>query len=569
MIRPYILLVFVVFLLAVLALPLSAQQVILASNLEDSTFSWSTIYSVGESIVMVAHTEIVGTPTRAMYFSRSDNAGYTWDQAMIEEGRFTSSGEIRSLNGDMVFMSYYDQVNGALKFATSSDGGETWETQVIDWGITCTREGDDVQGVNFGSIGSEGFTECVDADVGHPSSLYLSDSGKIFITYYDSTNEDLKLARSFDGGRTWLISILDSNGNLVGVENKIRGVGNTLFVAYNERRDRDLRFAKSLDGGDTWVYTYLEEGYEQTTGDKLDLEILDENNIFISHVTYRLGFYNEGIPEIVTSSNGGEAWNTNSLDTEMAFLGPTRLSVFDDGTIYVLMFRSPDGNVIKDYQLYSSLDFGDTWGSRVVGQTRWINGYDFYVPTQETFFLTHRFVAGSRYEGIQFMSSFDSGQTWNQLPPGIISTDVDLSPGFTMINIPVDDPSMMMASDLGVDAVYDWTGTGWNVYMSGINDFALESNTGYFVYVTEPTIIPFTGTTRLSTTLDFNQGFTLAGFHRDDVTAQDVFDATDATVVYIWNGVGWDIATPTFNTGMMGSAMFVYSPIAATDVTIT
>ena len=88
-------------------------------------------------------------------------------------------GEYTSLavDGDNVYIFYRDNTNDDLKFAKSTDKGNTWPVASIK------------------TIDSAG-------NVGSYTSLAVAGSN-VYISYHDNTNGDLKFAKSVDGGNTW------------------------------------------------------------------------------------------------------------------------------------------------------------------------------------------------------------------------------------------------------------------------------------------------------------------------------------------------------------------------------
>jgi hypothetical protein len=74
------------------------------------------------------------------------------------------------------------------------------------------------------------------------------------MSYYEGTNEDLKFAKSTDGGATWPagnIKAVDSTG-FVGAFTSIAVSGSNVYISYWDGTNSDLKFAKSIDGGATW-----------------------------------------------------------------------------------------------------------------------------------------------------------------------------------------------------------------------------------------------------------------------------------------------------------------------------
>ncbi len=93
-----------------------------------------------------------------------------------------SSMELDSM--DKAHVSYYDQTNTALKYATNAGG--SWASVTLD------------------EVG----------EVGLYSSLAIDSNDKVHISYFDSTNANLKYATN--AGGSWSTSLVDSSAGNVG-----------------------------------------------------------------------------------------------------------------------------------------------------------------------------------------------------------------------------------------------------------------------------------------------------------------------------------------------------------------
>src|SRR3989344_5735918 len=125
-----------------------------------------------------------------------------------------------AVSGSNVYISYYDASTGRndLKFAKSTDNGDTWLAG------------------NIKTVDSVG-------NVGQYSSIAVSGSN-VFISYRDSTNTNLKFAKSTDNGDTWLagnIKTVDSVGN-VGQYSSIAVSGSNVFISYRDSTNTNLKF---------------------------------------------------------------------------------------------------------------------------------------------------------------------------------------------------------------------------------------------------------------------------------------------------------------------------------------
>jgi hypothetical protein len=129
-------------------------------------------------------------------------------------------------------------------FALSTDGGATWPAG------------------NIRTVDSAG-------DVGDVTSIAISGS-EVYISYYDTTNQDLKLARSSDGGVTWPagdIQTVDSAGD-VGYDTSIALDGSKVYISYTDWTYGDLKLAQSTDEGATWLELRGEASREISNPDR-------------------------------------------------------------------------------------------------------------------------------------------------------------------------------------------------------------------------------------------------------------------------------------------------------------
>ncbi len=93
-------------------------------------------------------------------------------------------------------------------------------------------------------------------DVGWKTSIAVA-GNSVYISYYDSTNSDLKFAKSTDGGATWSTATVDSAGD-VGWGISIAVDGSNVYISYYDSTNGDLKFAKSTNGGATWSKTTVD-----------------------------------------------------------------------------------------------------------------------------------------------------------------------------------------------------------------------------------------------------------------------------------------------------------------------
>jgi hypothetical protein len=84
-------------------------------------------------------------------------------------------------------------------------------------------------------------------DVGRDSSIALDPNGEIFVSYYDASSSDLRLAQSKDG-YGWSTSLVDGTG-YVGIENAIAISATTMRIAYYDSGNDQQKIATRFAGG--------------------------------------------------------------------------------------------------------------------------------------------------------------------------------------------------------------------------------------------------------------------------------------------------------------------------------
>jgi hypothetical protein len=98
-----------------------------------------------------------------------------WSSVYVDSTNDVGDYSSLSIDGNEIYISYYDATSGNLKFAKSTDSGSSWPIiRTVD------------------SIG----------DVGKNTSIAVQ-GDKVYIIYYDANNKAVKFAKSVDGGNSW------------------------------------------------------------------------------------------------------------------------------------------------------------------------------------------------------------------------------------------------------------------------------------------------------------------------------------------------------------------------------
>jgi hypothetical protein len=175
-----------------------------------------------------------------------------YTQTVDWEGTVGWYTDITLNSADIPFISYYDATNGSLKMARKSPITHTWIPKTID---------------NIGMLPQAG--------VGAYSSIGIDNLGRPYVSYYDITHQDLKMAYwegDWDGVGTWNISVIDTGGATGDVgrfsDLVIYPVDNTIHVCYYDYTNGNLKYAR-FQGAGPWE-TAVVDGAATIDGDPVN-----------------------------------------------------------------------------------------------------------------------------------------------------------------------------------------------------------------------------------------------------------------------------------------------------------
>lgn len=204
-----------------------------------------------------------GGGTKTLDFSKYDGSSWTTVNSIDSNTgggpspQYTSTG-IALPN---VYIAYYHAKTSLLKLAKSTDSGASFPTLV--------------------SIESDGT---------YPSLAVYHDGGTgediIYISYYDSINGNLKLAKSIDSGATFSTEILDSEAS-VGLHTSIAlDSGNHPHISYYDSLNRNLKYIYWDNSSGLWKIKVVDTG---TVGEYTSIAIGSDDSIHISYYDGNFG----------------------------------------------------------------------------------------------------------------------------------------------------------------------------------------------------------------------------------------------------------------------------------------
>lgn len=155
-----------------------------------------------------------------LIFGKSTSWGDIWSTTTLGSGGDYSS---LTLSGSNIFISSHNGSTGNIRFFKSSDGA-TWSSTTV---------------VNSSTILITPYT-----------SIDAADANNIFIAYRDGSGY-LGFATTTDGGNNWTTQAVDDSGYSRTVSLKVIN-SNNILISYYQSSQEDLKFAKSTNGGSIW-----------------------------------------------------------------------------------------------------------------------------------------------------------------------------------------------------------------------------------------------------------------------------------------------------------------------------
>jgi hypothetical protein len=297
---------------------------------------YSSIATPNRNTVFIAY---YNTTKGDLKFAKSVNNGQTFtDSTPDSVGDVGQHTDIKALDASTVYVSYYDVTNGDLKFAKSVNGGSSFTTVTVDTSSN---------------------------DVGQYSSISAtSTNGNIIISYYDATNGDLRIARSIDQGTTWSINIVDSTGD-VGKYGSLDMVHSqattTIYLSYYDDTNGDLKLAKVTQ----FMYPAFTVGTVDSTGDVgqySSIAAVNDTTADNGQTVY-ISYYNATSNDLklAASTNSGSSFSLSTAVSSGDVGKFSSIAIVDPTTIFISYFEDAPTTSTDKLRTVRSTDSGATF----------------------------------------------------------------------------------------------------------------------------------------------------------------------------------------------------------------
>ena len=230
-------------------------------------------------------------------------------------GRYTS---IAIDSNGYRHISYYDDTNGDLKYATDKSG--SWVTTSVD----------------------------TTNNVGYYTSIAVDSNGAVHISYFDGNNIDLKYATDKSG--SWVITTVDST-DFVGWYTSIAVDSNdAIHISYFDKTNDDLKYATDKSG--SWVTTSVDT--TDDVGEYSSIAVDSNDDVHISYYDYTNG-------DLKYATDKSGSWVVSSAHSTWTTSGMySSIAVDSGGDIHI-----SHHDFTYDSLLYSTYD-GSSWTTSTV-----------------------------------------------------------------------------------------------------------------------------------------------------------------------------------------------------------
>ncbi len=285
---------------------------------------------LSENSFLATYTHYKSASDGELVFAKSTDRGETWTNVVVDDTRnIFPFKSIVVENATTYLIAYYDRTNLDLRYAVSSDSGANWSTGIIE---------------STGDVGS--FVSAANCGV----DCYV-------VAYEDETNDNLRFAKTTDGGSTWTPSEIDATGEVGGPLSIAVDTtdSNTTYyiVSYYDTTNTNLKFALSDDEGATWTTSTIESTGDAGLYSSLAVDIA--GNYIVSYIAVN---EDERALRFARSLDKGVQWSAQTIDITGTINQETSIATDGDGNYYITYFWTTPERTVR---MAKSENQGTSW----------------------------------------------------------------------------------------------------------------------------------------------------------------------------------------------------------------
>ncbi|RJQ48256.1 MAG: hypothetical protein C4538_04135 [Nitrospiraceae bacterium] len=249
-------------------------------------------------------------------------------------------------SNDKIHISYYDETNHVLKYATNVSGSWSYSSLGIScWGansiavdssnkihISC------YDGFLHYVTNSPGYwyNQTIDNSsrpVGDFNSIAINSLNKVYISYSDAANGDLKYATNASG--YWNTYTLDSYG-IVGSDTSIAiDSSNKLHISYHDVANGNLKYATNTSG--VWNY----QTPDNNSGDVGEYTSIAVDSLKKVHISY----YDVTNGNLKYATNASGSWSLQTIDSGGNVGLDTSIAIDSNNKVHISYYDATNGNL--------------------------------------------------------------------------------------------------------------------------------------------------------------------------------------------------------------------------------
>jgi hypothetical protein len=261
-----------------------------------------------------------------------------WQAITVDTGDVGRFASIAIDSHNKVHISYYSLYGATqgLKYATNASG--SWVTATVDHGYlgmytSIAIDSSDWAHISYYDWGSPGLkyatnasgswvTEMVDdaGAVGGYTSIAVDSAGKAHISYYDDYNDDLKYATNTSG--SWVTETIDGEGGS-GTSIAVDSAGKA-HISYYDQTNQALKYATNILG--SWVTITVD--IEGNVGVSTAIAIDSAGKVHIS-------YYDQTNWALKYATNASGSWMTETVDDAGTVGSYTSIAVDSAGKAHI------------------------------------------------------------------------------------------------------------------------------------------------------------------------------------------------------------------------------------------